>query len=173
MVSTRTTIRLLIALGAAAAVLGNSDYYEELAARSIDVAASELEFFEREVVSNLSQQPYRRGFVDGDDFVLSARDLQSLGVRANDISHVLVVRAGGASLYPRASESDKKHYREQIAKFKKKRDEAKVEQKKWKDKAKAEKDSKKKAKYQEEAHSASEMVKYNEEEIEEFKKLLG
>lgn len=171
MVSTRATFRILIALCAATAVLGNLDYFEELAARDFD-GAGELEFFEREVVSNLGQQPFRRGYVDGGDFVLSARDLQSLGVRANDISHVLVVRADGAHMYPRASESERMHYKEEIAKFTRKRDEAKIEHRKLKDRAMAEHDVIQKARHMKEAERALEMVKFNDGKIEEFRKLL-
>jgi len=77
--SARTTIQLLIVLGAAIGSRGYSYYDEDdLSSRGLGLSDYEPE--------------YSRSYIDESAFVLSARDLRSLGVRAEDISHVLVIR---------------------------------------------------------------------------------
>jgi len=93
--SARTTLRLLLALGAATAVVGNSFYDEEdMSAREYDDDYSlSARGYDDEFSARSIQHSFRaRGSVDGGDFVLSARDLGKLGVRADDVSHVLVLR---------------------------------------------------------------------------------
>jgi len=79
LISTRTTFRLLIALAAATVAYGYS-YNEEdgLSARDLGLSYSEIE--------------YARNYADDGAFVLSARDLEQLDIREEDISNVLVIR---------------------------------------------------------------------------------
>jgi len=79
LISTRTTFRLLIALAAATTAYGYS-YNEEdgLSARDLGLSYSEIE--------------YARNYADDSAFVLSARDLEQLDIREEDISNVLVIR---------------------------------------------------------------------------------
>jgi len=77
--STRTALQLFVALAAATAAHGYS-YYEDdgLNARDLGLSYGEME--------------YTRNYLHDGAFVLSARDLEELDIRAEDISNVLVIR---------------------------------------------------------------------------------
>jgi len=119
----RTALRVLLALGAATAVVGNSFYEDEsVEARGYDedfMSAREFDDdyslsargYDDEFSARSIQHSFRaRGSVDGGDFVLSARDLGKLGVRAEDVSHVLVLRMNS-----KLSPEEKKKLTEKIA----------------------------------------------------------
>ena len=94
----RTALRLFLALGAATAVRGYSydDEYEVAREYDDDYSLS-ARGYDDEFSARSIQHSFRaRGSVDGGDFVLSARDLGKLGVRAEDVSHVLVLRMNHA-----------------------------------------------------------------------------
>jgi len=95
----RTALRVLVALGVATAVSGNSYYDDEsVAAREYDddYSLSARGYYDEFSARSIEHSFQTRGFADGGDFVLSARDLAKLGVRADDVSHVLVLRASHA-----------------------------------------------------------------------------
>jgi hypothetical protein len=163
MVSTRTVLQLLVAVGAAIAAPAYLDTEDMLNARELS-----LDYPERRSVM-LEHQEYSRGY-EG-DFVLSTRDLSLLGVRADDISHVLVVRAGSRSSSPKSSpKSSTADYEKQLAKHEKGLKSAKEKVKTAKEKLKADKSSKF---WKDELKSAQDMVTYETEEIAEYKKLIG
>jgi len=84
----RTALRLLFALGAAAAVRGNSydDEYELAREYDDDYSLSARGYYDEHNARSIAHSFQARGFVDGGDFVLSARDLAKLGVRADEVS---------------------------------------------------------------------------------------
>jgi len=90
----RTTLRLLITLGAAMAINGQSYSDEGKVARGYDddYSLSARGYYDDFSARSIEHSFHARGSADGGDFVLSARDLGKLGVRADDISHVLVLR---------------------------------------------------------------------------------
>src|SRR6188768_2530193 len=93
----RTALRLLLALGAATAVRGYSYDEYEVAREYDDDYSRSARGYDDEFSARSIQHSFRaRGSVDGGDFVLSARDLGKLGVRAEDVSHVLVLRMNHA-----------------------------------------------------------------------------
>jgi len=91
----RAALRLILALGVATAVSGNSYYDDDsVAAREYDddYSLSARGYYDEFGARSIEHSYQTRGFADGGDFVLSARDLAKLGVRADDVSHVLVLR---------------------------------------------------------------------------------
>ena len=106
----RTALRALLALGAATAVVGNSFYDEEsMAAREFDddYSLSARGYDDEFSARSVEHSFHTRGSVNGGDFVLSARDLGKLGIRAEDLSHVLVVRASRITPAERAAHTAK------------------------------------------------------------------
>jgi len=85
---------LPLAHGAAAAVRGNSydDEYELAREYDEDYSLSSRDYYDEFNARSIAHSFYARGSVDGGDFALSARDLAKLGVRSNEVSHVLVLR---------------------------------------------------------------------------------
>ncbi|CAA7264107.1 unnamed protein product [Cyclocybe aegerita] len=177
MVSTHLAFRLLLALSAMSAtrayyddedMLAVREYYDEvegISSRELGLAYTARDYDD-------TPSYYTRGYADGDDFVLSRRALASLGVRADDISHVLVLRAPPPGKGRSPSPASKAEYEKQL---KKHEDELKKAKAKLKDakakKAAATNDKDKKFWGKEEA-SARDMVNYENEEIAEYKKLL-
>ena len=95
----RTALRALLALAATTAVVGNSFYDDEsLAAREFDdeYSLSARGYYDEFNARSIEHSFHARGVADGGNFVLSARDLGKLGVRADDVSHVLVLRMSHA-----------------------------------------------------------------------------
>jgi len=93
--NSRTALRALLALGATTAVVGNSYYNDEsVATRGYDddYSLSTRGYYDEFNARSIAHYFYARGSANGGDFVLSARDLGKLGVRADDVSHVLVLR---------------------------------------------------------------------------------
>jgi hypothetical protein len=153
MVSTRTTFQLLVALSAAGAASASYLNYPE--ARSV----------------MLSHQEYSRGYEGA--LVLSARDLSLLGVRADDISHVLVIRGPGSRS---PSPSPKEGYQKQLAVHEAGLANANRKVSEARDKirdARRAKDTKTENFWKNELQSAQEMVKYEQEEIDEYKRLIA
>ena len=95
----RIAFRALLALAAATAVVGNASYDDEyLAAREFDddYSLSARGYYDEFNARSIEHSFHARGVADGGNFVLSARDLGKLGVRADDVSHVLVLRMSHA-----------------------------------------------------------------------------
>ena len=91
----RTALQALLALGATTAVVGNSYYNDEsVATRGYedDYSLSTRGYYDEFNARSIAHSFHARGSANGGDFFLSARDLGKLGVRADDVSHVLVLR---------------------------------------------------------------------------------
>jgi len=99
LLNARTAFQALLALAAATAVIGNSNFDDEsLAAREFDddYSLSARGYYDEFSARSIEHSFHARGVADGGNFVLSARDLDQLGVRADDVSHVLVLRMNHA-----------------------------------------------------------------------------
>lgn len=102
--STRAALNVLLALTASLAARAYSsenllearNYEDLLQARDLVLSS-----YPQRRSFDLSDSMYSRSF--GDDFVLSARDLNSLGIRSSDITHVLVARARSGAGSPKSS----------------------------------------------------------------------
>jgi len=158
--SARTTIQLLIVLCAAISSRGYSYYDEDdLSARGLGLSDYEPE--------------YSRSYIDESAFVLSARDLRSLGVRAEDISHVLVIRGGGKEpKQPSSSDHEGMlKWHQEMHKISK---ENVHEKQKELDAARMIPDNKHGIKSAKTLHeSAKDSMEFHAESIEGYKKILG
>ncbi|EAU93555.1 hypothetical protein CC1G_02785 [Coprinopsis cinerea okayama7 len=149
MVALKPSLALIAGLlTMASTVVAWDPYYDYYDARSLD-------FYDDYELRGFDDDYELRGF-DDDDFVLSARDLARLNVRASDISHVLVIRAD-----PNAAAECKK-FTDAYNATKKDYDSW---NKKYKDaRKKKDKEGEKKAK--EKMDELREYVEYNREEME-------
>ncbi|EAU93549.1 hypothetical protein CC1G_02779 [Coprinopsis cinerea okayama7 len=148
MVALKSSLYLLAGiLSMTSTVVAWDPYGDYLDTRSLD-------FYDTYDARGFDDDHELRGF-DDDDFVLSARDLARLNVRASDISHVLVIRADNAKAeckkFTDAYKATKKDYDSWSKKYK--------DAKKKKDK-----DAEKKAR--DKMDELREYVEYNREEME-------
>jgi hypothetical protein len=157
MFSTWTALQLLVTFGATLAASTYHNGVDMISARDLP----NLDYPKaRSIIP--SHQEYSRDY-EG-DLVLSTRDLSLLGVRADDISHVLVLRGDAQDQAQWAAQL--KVHETALEKAKKQVDELK-------EKVKNEKDKEKKKALNKDLESAKEAVRRENDEILHIKDLMA